>query len=191
MPLKRISICIVLLSLAAAAKGQSVSTFGLTVGPWPITSVRILSTDFTGKPIRPNVSDIDISNSMSRNIPPEVMTLAKQFSMQVVEGLAMPPSDVALQVCNDVPRLLVDYTSNVARLRNLISTVSPGGDNEFVGHLLDKDAGLLNIAARGKNQRAAILITDAFWEALKPSVVQQAIDICIKNNVRFYVIVMT
>ena len=222
MPLKRISICIVLLSLAAAAKGQSVSTFGLTVGPWPITSVQILSTDFTGKPIRPNVSDIevweegaqvrnlsvicpqvikkrpasvalsiDISNSMSRNIPPEVMTLAKQFSMQVVEGLAMPPSDVALQVCNDVPRLLVDYTSNVARLRNLISTVSPGGDNEFVGHLLDKDAGLLNIAARGKNQRAAILITDAFWEALKPSVVQQAIDICIQNNVRFYVIVMT
>ncbi|MBC8125082.1 MAG: choice-of-anchor D domain-containing protein [Candidatus Kapabacteria bacterium] len=222
MYLRLLSICFLTLTLASTARGQSVSVFGLKVGPWPTTAVQILSTDVSGKPVRPNTSDIevweegvrvqnlsvicpqvvekrpasvalsiDISNSMSRNIPPEVMALAKQFSMQVVDGLAMPPSDVALQVCNDVPRILLDYTSNATRLRSLISTVTPGGDNEFVGHLLDNDAGLLNIAARGKNQRAAILVTDAFWEALKPAVVQQAIDICIQNNVRFYVIVMT
>lgn len=134
---------------------------------------------------------IDISNSMSRDIPPAVMALAHSFSTALVRGTTMPPSDVALQVCDDAPRTLVDYTTNAQRLVDVIGSVVPRGGNDFVKHLLDADDGLLTIASRGSNARAAVLVTDAFWESMSNTDIQRAIDICTRNNVRFFVVVLT
>ncbi|MBK7576365.1 MAG: choice-of-anchor D domain-containing protein [Ignavibacteria bacterium] len=134
---------------------------------------------------------IDISNSMSRDLPPEVMILARSFSTALVRGTTMPPSDVALQVCDDAPRTLVDYTTNKQRLVDVISSVVPRGGNDFVKHLLDPDDGILTIASRGSNARSAVLVTDAFWESMSSDDVERSIDICTRNNVRFFVVVMT
>lgn len=134
---------------------------------------------------------IDISNSMSRDIPPEVMFLARNFCTALVRGTTMPPLDIALQVCDDAPRTLLDFTSNSQRLADVISTVAPRGGNDFVKHLLDTDDGLLSIASRGSNARAAVLVTDAFWESMSNEDIQRSIDICTQNNIRFFVVVMT
>ncbi|MCX6141333.1 MAG: choice-of-anchor D domain-containing protein [Candidatus Kapabacteria bacterium] len=134
---------------------------------------------------------LDISNSMSRDIPPEVMALARRFSKSFVDRLTMPPSDVALQVCDDAARLLVDFTSNAQRLKDVISTIVPRGGNDFTLHLLDPDAGLLPIATRGTHQRSAVLVTDAFWEELPAADLQRALAACASNNIRFYAVVMT
>lgn len=137
------------------------------------------------------VLSIDISNSMARDIPPEVMALARRFSSQFVTKLSMPPTDVALQVCDDAPQLLLDYSSNVQRLSSLITQIVPRGGNDFVVHLFDVDNGVLPIATRGTKQRSIVLVTDAFWNALPEAEIQRAITTCTAEGIRFFVVVLT
>lgn len=137
------------------------------------------------------VLSFDISGSMDREIPPNVMGLAREFGMAFSSLVDLPPSSMAFQRCDDVPQVLSDFTTNRARLQSLISTQQSRGGNNFVEHLLHPTDGALVVAARGTAERSCVLVTDAFWDALPDDELTRAIDLCVNNKVRFFAVVIT
>ncbi len=137
------------------------------------------------------VLSFDISGSMSRDIPPKVMRLARDFGMAFSSLVDLPPSSMAFQRCDDVPQVLSDFTTNRARLQSLIATQGARGGNNFIEHLLNPTDGALVVAARGTAERSCVLVTDAFWDALPDDELARAIDLCVNNKVRFFAVVIT
>lgn len=137
------------------------------------------------------VLSFDISGSMERDIPPQVMGLAREFGMAFSSLVDLPPSSMAFQRCDDVPQVLSDFTTNRARLQSLIATLQSRGGNNFVEHLLNPTDGALVVAARGTAERSCVLVTDAFWEALPDVELTRAIDLCVASKVRFFAVVIT
>jgi len=181
--------------LTTGANGTPVRPIASDISLWedgvPITPFTFSCNSSPWKQPASVVLSIDVSNSMSRSIPPEVMALAKRFGTQLVSRLTLPPSAVALQVCDDAPQILLDFTSNAQRLAASIAQVKARGGNDFVEHLFDQDNGVLPVAQRGTSQRSVVLVTDAFWEALAESDIQNAISICTSSNIRFFVVILT
>lgn len=201
--------------------GQQVSVYGVTPAPLPAMKAFLSATASDGSAVRPTILDldvredgvlvrnlgiscplpatrpssvvlsIDISTSMDRDIPPLVIQLAQQVALGITNTLPMPPNEVALQACDEFPRILSDFSTNKSRLSSMITSVRAAGGNDFVRQLLDPISGAVTIASRGTKQRSVVLITDAFWEELPPSSLQQAIDACALNNVRFFAVVLT
>jgi WD40 repeat protein len=137
------------------------------------------------------VLSVDISGSMSRDIPPEVMALARTFGQAFVKTVAMPPSTMALQTCDEFPQVLVDFTSSSQRLLDAVAAIRARGGNNFVNHLLDPNDGALTVAARGTKERSVVLVTDAFWQAMTPDEVDRAVAVCQANAIRFFAVVLT
>ena len=137
------------------------------------------------------VLSFDISGSMERDIPPQVMGLAREFGMAFSSLVDLPPSSMAFQRCDDVPQVLSDFTTNRARLQSLIATQQSRGGNNFVEHLLNPTDGALVVAARGTAERSCVLVTDAFWEALPDAELTRAIDLCVASKIRFFAVVIT
>ena len=137
------------------------------------------------------VLSFDISGSMDRDIPPQVMGLARDFGIAFSSLVDLPPSSMAFHRCDDVPQVVSDFTTNRARLQSLISVQQARGGNDFVEHLLNPTAGALPLAARGTAERSCVLVTDAFWDALPDDALAQAIDLCTRERIRFFVVVLT
>lgn len=137
------------------------------------------------------VLSFDISGSMARDIPPEVMGLAREFGMAFSSLVDLPPSSMAFQRCDDVPQVLSDFTTNRARLQSLISTQGSRGGNNFVEHLLNPTDGALVVAARGTAERSCVLVTDAFWDALPADELTRAINLCVNTTIRFFAVIIT
>jgi WD40 repeat protein len=137
------------------------------------------------------VLSFDISGSMDRDIPPQVMGLAREFGIAFSSLVDLPPSSMAFHRCDNVPQVVSDFTTNRARLQSLISVQQARGGNDFVEHLLNPTAGALPLAARGTAERSCVLVTDAFWDALPDDALAQAIDLCTRERIRFFVVVIT
>ena len=67
----------------------------------------------------------------------------------------MPPSEFALQTCNDNALIIQDFTTNKQKVLSAISPIQAEGNNDFVEQLLNRLTGLLNIAKQGKNKKQA------------------------------------
>ncbi len=138
------------------------------------------------------VMSIDISGSMSSSDAGQVpVELGKLTAKELVGRIVMPPSEMALQTCNDQAVIVQDFTSNKQRLLDRITPINAGGGNDFVEHLLNSTSGLLNIAKNGKYKRVAVLYTDAYWGALSSSELQECISLCKNNGITFYAIIYT
>ncbi len=135
---------------------------------------------------------IDVSASMKRGkgeMSP--LDLAKLSATNLTNALSLPPSEMALQTCDDYPYIYQDFTTDASKIMGSIQAVSIGGNNDFVAQLLDPRTGLLNIAKSGANRRAAILLTDAYWGPLTSSELQRCIDTCVKYDIHFYAVIYT
>lgn len=137
------------------------------------------------------VLSFDISGSMGRDIPPQVMGLAREFGMAFSSLVDLPPSSMAFQRCDDVAQVVSDFTTNRSRLQALISAQQSRGGNNFVEHLLHPSEGALVVAARGTAERSCVLVTDAFWDALPDAELTRAIDLCVASKIRFFAVVIT
>jgi WD40 repeat protein len=133
---------------------------------------------------------IDVSGSMTRGefaIPPEA--LARYTAKELLQILPLPPSEIALQTCNNIPFVVRDFTQDKAALNAAIDKVVAGGDNNFAEHLLNFKAGLLRVAAGGKYKKVAILCTDAWWPALSTAELEQCRQLCSSKEITFYALV--
>ncbi len=132
---------------------------------------------------------IDISGSMSISEAGEIpVELGKKTATDLCSMVAMPPSEFALQTCNDNALILQDFTTDKNKILTKINPIAASGGNDFVEQLANRVTGLLNIAKRGVNKRVAIIYTDAMWGALTDKVLQDCIDTCKKYDIQFYAI---
>ncbi len=138
----------------------------------------------------PNMSiamSIDVSGSMRNGMFNDVpVELGKRTAVNILNAFSMPPNEFALQTCHAKALLHVDFTTNKKRLLEAIAPIKAWGDNDFVEHLLNPEAGLLNLAKKGKYKRVAIIYTDSRWYALTPEELQRCIDTCTKYEIRFF-----
>ncbi len=181
--------------IVAPAKGSPLRPISSDVSVWedgqPVTNL-VVSCPTSNVPRTASiVLSVDISGSMDRDIPPNVMALAREFGLAFTSLVDLPPSSMAFQRCDEVPQVLSDFTTNRARLQSLIATLQSRGGNNFIEHLLNPTDGALVVAARGTAERSCVLVTDAFWDALPEDVLTRAIDLCVNNKVRFFAVVVT
>lgn len=135
---------------------------------------------------------IDISGSMlSGDAGVPSVELGKTTATNILEALSMPPHEAALQTCHAKAFINQDFTADKQKMLDEIKKVQAGGDNDFVEHLLNPRTGLLNVAKTGKNKRAALLCTDAWWNALTQIELDRCIDTCKKYGITFYAIIYT
>ena len=133
---------------------------------------------------------IDISGSMGlSDFGEKPVELGKVTATTLCNSIAMPPSEFALQTCDDKALIIQDFTKNRDKIINAIKPIYAKGGNNFVEHLLNQITGLLNIAKTGKNKRVAVLYTDAWWFALSPKDLKSCIDTCKKYNIEFYTVI--
>lgn len=130
---------------------------------------------------------IDISGSMSYNFSGVYpVELGKTTAKTLVESIPMPPSEFALQTCDSRAMIIQDFTKNKELILSAIPPIRATGGNDFGQQLLNSKYGLLNIAKRGAYAKAAIIFTDAYWQALPDGQLQECIDICNNNNIKFF-----
>lgn len=201
------------------AFGQQATLSNLDVSGFPRMRARLLVRNAAGDPVSVQPSDltlreggilrpvtlvtcpppkptvpvsvalsIDCSGSMS-NPNPAAIDLARTSATRLVESLALPPSDAAVQTCTDVATIGVDFTTKSDRIINAINKATAHGGNDFLEQLLNPSTGLLNIAKTGRNKRVAILFTDAYWGALPNADLQRCIDTCTLYDISFYAVV--
>ncbi len=146
---------------------------------------------------------IDISESM---VP---WDLGKQFAASLCYYLQMPPSEMAVQVCDNCAYILQDLTTDKTEILDCLYMADDGNFDDKAGQLLNWDSGLLNIARAGKNKRIAVLFTDGIpgvtyphpdsiykekWKESKfgmnDSLQQQCIDSCAKSDIHFYTVLI-
>ena len=181
--------------IVAPAKGSPLRPMASDVTVWeqgsPVSNL-VVSCPTSNVPRTASiVLSFDISGSMNRIIPPQVMGLARDFGMAFSSLVDLPPTSMAFHRCDDVSQVVSDFTTNRARLQSLISVQQARGGNDFVEHLLNQTAGALPLAARGTAERSCVLVTDAFWNALPDDALAQAIDLCTRERIRFFVVVLT
>jgi len=214
-----LSILVVLSTMPCVS--QQTVLWGLDTSKFPVIKARIIATDATGAPIRPDASMIQVSEDLvpvsitsvscpppqqptpvsvalsidcsgsMANPTPPSILLARLSAQRFVESLAMPPSDAAVQTCTDVATIGVDFTTKRDRIVDAISKAVSGGGNDFAEQLLNPSTGLLNIAKTGKNKRFAILFTDAYWDPFPPAILQRCIDTCLRYDITFTAIVFS
>ncbi len=134
---------------------------------------------------------IDNSGSMLGYADDKVtrIDLGKKTARELCNLIAMPPSEFALQYCDDMAFILQDFTNDRNKFLPKIELVPNGSYNDFVEQLLNPNTGLLNIAKFGKYKRVAVIYTDAWWQALSGQQLQLCIDTCIKNKIQFFAII--
>jgi WD40 repeat protein len=133
---------------------------------------------------------IDVSGSMAGSKFGEVpVELGKTTARELYNLIAMPPSEFALQTCNDKALIIEDFTTNRNRILTAIEPINANGDNDFVEHLLNNITGLINIAKNGKNKKVAVIYTDAWWYALTENELQECINLCKQQNIEFYSVI--
>lgn len=142
------------------------------------------------KPILSVAMSIDISGSMGGGLdgPPPV-ELGKSTARELARLIDLPPSEMALQLCDHRARFQLDFTTNRERFLRAIEPAKAVGGNDFVEHLLNPNAGLLNIAKAGRFRRVAVLYTDAWWEPLTGDELQRCKDTCSRYGIRFYAVI--
>lgn len=134
----------------------------------------------------------DISGSMFRSARsglPRSLDLSKEAARLLVSAVDFTRSEIAVQWCDDKAVLAQDFTQDRARVLNALPNPIPDQGNDFVEHLLNPFAGLLNVAKRSRlvgTQRIAFLMTDAFWFPLTPQELRACIDTCAKYDIKFY-----
>jgi hypothetical protein len=182
--------------IALDASGAPIS--GLKPGDFRVTEngldlpVTLVSCNDATPPEPTSIAvSIDISRSMIESPVggPMPITLATTFAREFAGLIQLPPSELALQTCDTWPAIVQDFTSDRTKFLAALSGVRVGGGNDFVTHLLDPLAGLLNIAKTGRTSRVAVLVTDAYWGAMTASQVLQCIDTCKRHKIKFYAIV--
>ncbi len=131
---------------------------------------------------------IDVSGSMADDGSKVPVDLGKTTAADLCQLVAMPPSEFALQICNDHAVILQDFTTDRNAVLSKIKTVTAGGNNDFTEQLLNDNTGLFNIAKSGKYKRIAILYTDALWTSMNNYDIQRCINICSDNNIQFFAI---
>ena len=133
---------------------------------------------------------IDVSGSMLYGADIDMpVELGKNTARLLASLIPIPPSEFAVQTCNDQAYLVQDFTSIKSRIISAIDPINANGDNDFVEQLLNPKTGLLNIAKTGKYKRVAVLYTDAWWASLGPDELQQCKDTCSKYDIQFYAII--
>ncbi|MEI6089550.1 MAG: FISUMP domain-containing protein [bacterium] len=213
--MKRI-IYIIIFFLCYTAYSQSLSLFNVDASAFPTIKANFYALDVKGKPIA-NLTNSDFSiteNGQLRTvtnvicpnpITPQKVSIAMSIDVsgsmttavelgKITAGdlcntVPMPPSEFALQTCNDKALIIQDFTTNKELLLSKISQIVATGENDFVEHLLNPLNGLLNIAKNGKNKRIAVLYTDAWWKAMDQSELQACIDTCKKFSIQFYAVI--
>lgn len=142
------------------------------------------------QPVNVSVAmSIDVSGSMAANIIPIPVELGKTTATDLCNMVAMPPSEFALQKCDDIAVIMRDFTTDRSKIINEINKITASGDNDFVEQLLNDRTGLLNIVKTGNNKRIAVLYTDAWWYSLTEPELQRCIDTCKKYDIKFYAII--
>ena len=137
-----------------------------------------------------SVLTIDVSGSMRRSDFGEIpVDLGKTTARELCNQIAMPPSEFALQTCDDKALLIKDFTTNRSKILSSIDPIRAFGGNNFVEQLLSPKTGLLNIAKTGKNKRTAVIYTDAWWYALTNHQLQRCIDTCNKYGIQFFAVI--
>ncbi|MFA6570205.1 MAG: choice-of-anchor D domain-containing protein [Bacteroidota bacterium] len=135
---------------------------------------------------------IDVSGSMrgsnAGDIPVE---LGKTTARDLINLIASPPSELALQTCEAKALIINDFTTNKSKLLTKIDPITAGGDNDFVEQLLNPNTGLLNLVKTGKYKKVALIYTDAWWYALTDAELKRCIDTCTKYGIQFYAAIYT
>ena len=135
---------------------------------------------------------LDISGSMCQSKKgPIPVELGKTTAKELCKKIAMPPSEFALQQCNNIAYIVQDFSMDRNKIISKINSITAGGDNDFVEQLLNQKTGLLNIAKTGRNKRVAVIYTDAWWSKLPNNELQHCIDTCLKYNISFYTVIYT
>ncbi len=133
---------------------------------------------------------IDVSGSMASSRAGDVpVELGKITARNLCNLVPMPPSEFALQTCDDRALIINDFTTNRQKILSSIDPITASGDNDFVEHLLNPQTGILNVAKKGKYKRVAVLYTDAWWYPLTAAELQQCKDTCAKYDIEFYTII--
>ena len=141
------------------------------------------------KPVSVAMS-IDVSGSMvGANFGDIPVELGKTTASELCKNIAMPPSEFALQTCDDRAMIIQDFTTQRSKILDGITPIRAVGGNDFVEHLLNTLTGLLHIAKTGKHKRVAVLYTDAWWYALSSSELQQCIQLCKEHAIEFYAVI--
>jgi WD40 repeat protein len=133
----------------------------------------------------------DVSGSMMYGLTPgnERISFAREAACAVVRSI--PNIRTAVQTSQNWPSLIQDYTLDTGKAIGAILRFSlPGsGGNGFAMQLLDGNIGLLSIAQRGAGARTAVMFTDAEGDAFDRATLEQCIQICRTQGIRFYAMI--
>ncbi|MBM2817048.1 MAG: hypothetical protein HW421_3810 [Ignavibacteria bacterium] len=142
-------------------------------------------------PIKVSIAmSLDVSGSMAHSHYGEIpVELGKTTASELCKLVVMPPSEFALQTCDEKAVILADFKTDKNKILTAISLIKAAGDNDFVEQLLNPRTGLLNIVKTGRNKRIAVIYTDAWWPALTQDELKRCKDTCSKNDIRFFAVI--
>lgn len=176
--------------------GLSPADFTVTENGIPRTVTNVSCPEQKPKQPLSLALGIDISGSMTP------WNLGKQLGIALSDYLKMPPSEMALQVCDSRVFIVQDFTMDKSEIVTRLYMADDGHNDDKTGQLLNWDAGLLNIVKYRDNKRIAVLFTDAYgayrrdldstWEdrpTMRDSLFQACVDTCAKNNIQFYPVI--
>jgi len=132
---------------------------------------------------------LDNSGSMGSPTGSSPLAFGKATAKRLAEQMTIPPSEIAVQSCDDKAIIWTDFTKDKSKYFTSVERVPGGGNNDFVEQLLNQRTGILNIVKTGNLKRIAVLYTDAYWPALTTGELQRCKDTCGKYNISFYAIV--
>jgi len=158
-----------------------------------LRTVTYVSCPNPKQPITVSIAmSIDNSSSMGEKIGDTIpIVIGKETARRLAELITIPPSEIALQSCNDKAFICQDFTQDKNKYYNNLNPITSGGGNDFAEQLLAPQNGLLNIAKKGINKKVAVIYTDGLWTALKDNELQKCKDICANYNITFFAIIFS
>jgi WD40 repeat protein len=141
----------------------------------------------TSEPVSLMVS-LDLSNSMSKRTEKKVVAIemGKLLVRTIVNTIAIPPSEIAIQTSNDENTILQDFTSEKEEIIKTLEPIYAAGYVDIKKQLAGEFTGLFTCAKNGKNKKIALLFTDAMWQKIPDEDIKYCIDLCNENNISFY-----
>ncbi len=196
------SLLLIIFFLPGMLLSQSLSLFDVDVSSFPTMRAKFYALDAEGKQIR-NLCSSEfelLENGVLRAVtnvscpspqPPQaissVLTIDISFSMDGqllknakaacrawIEGLPLGKSECALTTFDHGNYFNQDFTTDRNRLLNAIQGLSSGGGTDFNAGFINKMAGALLAAEKGKYKKVVVFITDGNGDGHETAIILKA-----------------
>ncbi len=200
----RILLIVCVCVLPTAAQAQSFTVFDADASDFPLVRAKFYALDSNGRSLRtvavrdftvtengvrrfiknvimPSaepeqalsaVLTVDVSGSMVQN---DRIDIARTSAAAWIEAMSLDDSECALSSFDDKAYFNQDFTHDRFRLLSAAYSLHPMEGTSYDKGFLDRVAGGINVARRGKNKRILVFLTDGLGGGSEAAVVKAAL----------------